>query len=88
VTTILARENHGPPPLNPGDGAVPELHNAADLRIELREDVPRPGNVVGSIGVKDPTVAVAVLHRAEVVSDLLLLDVHHVVRSSGWDRGW
>jgi hypothetical protein len=44
--------------------------------------------VVGSIGVKDPTVAVAVLHRAEVVSDLLLLDVHHVVRSSGWDRGW
>jgi hypothetical protein len=64
VASILAGEDDVATALDLGDGTVAEFHHAADLEVELGEDLPRSGHMVDGAGVEDPSAVVTSLHRA------------------------
>jgi hypothetical protein len=87
VSTIFVGEDDGGLALNLGDGAIAKLSGAANLGVELDEEVPRPGNVVGGTDVEDLATVVVLLRWTKIGKDLLFLDVDDAVRCCRRGRG-
>jgi hypothetical protein len=87
VSTIFVGEDDGGLALNLGDGAIAKLSGAANLGVELDEEVPRPGDVVGGTDVEDLATVVVLLRWTKIGKDLLFLDVDDAVRCCRRGRG-
>jgi hypothetical protein len=61
MLTSLAHEDDGVVPFDLHDGAIAQGHRPADVGVKLKEGIPRPGHVVHSTDVEDPTSVVAFL---------------------------